>query len=257
MLRTSNNLVHLSDQSVDLVFPISEITTLHEMSELSCTESTGWVAELEWPQEVGSLLEVGTNGEDLVDQVLHADNAVLAKAVFNNGVIGKSNSLLVDLSISALVDELAGGLKVRISVRDPWLDNFEHLESGLGHANKDTIVDLKKAEKLEDLARLGCDLVDTLDTDNEDQLVLSWNVVGTILLCKAGETNLLTLLISVLLNVLLGTLEDDTALLLLSLLFLLKFSRSLFTGLLLTLALFQESLRNKNLVMCGHASVSG
>jgi hypothetical protein len=56
-----------------------------------------------------------------------------------------------------------------------------------------------------------------LDTDNEDQLLLGRNVESTILLGQTGKADLLTLLITVLLNVLLGTLEDDTALLLLGL----------------------------------------
>jgi hypothetical protein len=35
------------------------------MLELAWTEASGWVGELERPQEVGSLLEVGANCEDL------------------------------------------------------------------------------------------------------------------------------------------------------------------------------------------------
>lgn len=131
------------------------------MSELSWAETTSRVAELEWPKEVRGLLEVGANSEDLVDQILHADNAVLAKGVLDDGVVGESNALLIDLSVSALVDELTNSLEVGVSVGDPWLDNLQHLEGGLGHANEDTIVDLKKTEELEDLAGLGGDLVDT------------------------------------------------------------------------------------------------
>ena len=56
-----------------------------------------------------------------------------------------------------------------------------------------------------------------LDTDNKDQLLLGGNVERTILLGQTGKANLLTLLVTVLLDVLLGTLEDDTTLLLLSL----------------------------------------
>ena len=113
------------------------------MLELSWAETTGGVAELEGPKEVGGLLEVGTDGEDLVDQILHADNAVLAKGVLDDGVIGESDALLVDLSISALVDELTNGLEVGVSVCDPWLDDLQHLESGLGHADENAIVDLE------------------------------------------------------------------------------------------------------------------
>jgi hypothetical protein len=107
------------------------------------------------------LLEVGTNSEDLVDQILHADNAVLAKAVLNDGIVGEGDALLVDLSVSALVDELTNCLEVRVSVGDPWLNDLQHLEGGLSHANEDTIVDLEEAEELEDLAGLWRDLVDT------------------------------------------------------------------------------------------------
>jgi hypothetical protein len=56
-----------------------------------------------------------------------------------------------------------------------------------------------------------------LDTDNEDQLVLSRDIERTILFRQTLQTDLLTLLVTVLLNVFLGTLEDDAALLLLSL----------------------------------------
>jgi hypothetical protein len=146
---------------------------------------------LERPQEVGSLLEVGADGEDLVDQILHADNAVLAKVLLNDGVVGEGNALLVDLSISTLVDELTDSLQVGVSIGDPWLDNLQHLKSGLGHADKDTVVDLEETEELEDLAGLWCDLVDTLDTDNEDQLLLSGDIESIIVLGEAGKTNLL------------------------------------------------------------------
>jgi hypothetical protein len=131
------------------------------MLEFSGAETSSGVAELERPQEVGSLLEVGADGEDLVDQVLNADDTVLAEAALNDGVVGESNALLVDLSVSTLVDELTDGLQVGVSVGDPWLDNLEHLQGGLGHADKNTIVDLEETEELEDLAGLWCNLVDT------------------------------------------------------------------------------------------------
>lgn len=180
------------------------------------------------------MLEVGTNSEDLVDQILDANNTVLAKAVLDDRVVGESNALLVDFTISTLVDELANCLQVWVTVGNPWLDDLEHLQGGFGHTNKDTVVDLKKSEELENLAGLWCDLVDTvvslarliykkrngklpLDADNKDQFVLSWNVVRTILLCEPAETDLLALRIAVLLHVFLGALEDNATLLFLGL----------------------------------------
>jgi hypothetical protein len=136
--------------------------TFDEMTELPSSETSGWVRELEGPQEVGGLLEVRSNGKDLVDQILHADNAVLAQVGLDDRVVSESNALLVDLSVSALVDELADGLEVGVTVGDPWLDDLEHLEGGLGQADENTVVDLEKTEELEDLAGLWCNLVDTV-----------------------------------------------------------------------------------------------
>jgi len=80
------------------------------MLELAWTEASSWVGKLEWPQEVGSLFEVGTDSENLVNQVLHADDAELAKVCLDDGVVGEGNTLLVDLAVPTLVDELADGL---------------------------------------------------------------------------------------------------------------------------------------------------
>jgi len=108
---------------------------------------------------------------------------------------------------------------------------------------------LEETEKLKDLARLGGDLVDTLDADDEDQLGLSGDVERAILLGNAGKADLLALGIAVLLDVLLSTLEDDAALLLVGLLLLLLLGGALGASLLLRLALLQESLRNENIVL--------
>jgi len=207
----------LSDQSIDVLLSVTKITTLDKVLELSGTETAVGVGQLEWPQEVACLLEVGSDGEDLVDQILHADDAVLAEVVFDKLVVGQSDALLVDLSVSTLVDELSDGLEVGVAVGDVWVDNGQHLLGGLGQLDEDAIVDLKKSEKLEDLARLGSNLVDTLDSDDEDKLGLLINEEGALLLAQARESDLFTLLITVLLHVLLSTLEDDTTLLLVGL----------------------------------------
>ena len=112
------------------------------MLELPRPESSGGVAQLEWPQKVACLLEVGPHSEDLMDQVLHTHDTVLSKVVLNNLVIGKGNSLLVYLAIATLVNELADSLEVGITVGDIGLDYFEHLNSSFRETNEDTIIDL-------------------------------------------------------------------------------------------------------------------
>jgi hypothetical protein len=129
----------------------------------------------------------------------------------------QGDTLAVDLSVTTLVDQLADGLKVGLSVSNPGLDNAEHLDGSLGKLDEDSVVDLKKTEQLEDLAGLGGNLVDTLDADNEDDLGLGSDEERSLLLGLAGEADLLTLGIAVLLDVLLSTLEDSVTLLLVGL----------------------------------------
>ena len=233
------SLVHLPDQSVDVLLTVTQVTTLDEVLELPLVEAAIGAAELEGPEEVGSLLEVGADGVDLVDEILDTDNAVLAQALLNDGVVGQRDALLVDLAIATLVDELLDTLQVGVTVGDPRLDDLDHLRGGLGDTDKDTVVDLKETEELKDLAGLGRDLVDTrskelerempgmrlglflldvpLDTDDEEELGLLGNVERALLLGDASEPDLLTLGIAVLLHVLLSTLEDNGALLLVDL----------------------------------------
>jgi hypothetical protein len=249
-------LVHLPNEGVDMLLTVAEITTLDEVLELARTETTSGVAELEGPEEVGGLLEVGADGEDLVDEILHADDAVLAEVLLNDGVVGESDALLVDLAISALVDELLDALEVGVTVSNPRLDDLDHLSGSLGDADEDTVVDLEKTEELQDLAGLGCDLVDTLDADQEDELALGRDVESAILLGSTSKADLLTLSIAVLLDVLLSTLEDDATLLLVGLLLLLDLGGALGAGLLLRLALLQKRLRDENIVLSSNRPTS-
>ena len=230
-----NCLVHLADEVVDEVLPVAEVTALNEVLELAGTETTSGGRELEGPQEVGGLLEVGANGVELVDEVLNADNAVLAEVLLDDLVVGEREALLVDLSVAALVDELADGLEVGVTVSDEGLDDLEHLDGSLGQPDEDTVVDLKKTEELEGLALLGVNLVDTaeqlvariakwpskcyvpLDADDEGELGLSGDEERVLLLGLALGLDDVALSLDILLLVLLGTLEDDGALLLVGL----------------------------------------
>ena len=49
------HLVHLSDELVDVGFPVTEITALHVVLELPCPPSASGVRKFERPQEVGCL----------------------------------------------------------------------------------------------------------------------------------------------------------------------------------------------------------
>lgn len=69
------DLDHASEQAVNVLLAVTKVTTLGEVVGL-LLPATVRVVELERPQEVGSLLEVRSDGEDLVNQVLDADDTV-------------------------------------------------------------------------------------------------------------------------------------------------------------------------------------
>lgn len=175
---------------------------------------------------------MGTGGRDLVNEVLDRDDAELAKGLLDDLVGREGNALLVDLAVPTLVDELADGLEVGLTVGDVGLNAEEHLGGRLGDLDEDTVVDLEETEELQDLAGLGGNVVDTtggrasvridereeesrdapLDPHDEVDLGLGGDVEVTVGLGLTTEADLLTLLLVVLVDVLLGTLEDDGAL---------------------------------------------
>ena len=155
------SLVHLPDELVDELLAVTEVTALDEVLELPGAETTSGRGQLEGPEEVGGLLEVGADGVDLVDEVLDRGDAELLEATLDDVVGGDGNALLVDLGVPALVDELTDGLQVGVAVGDEGLDDLQHLEGGLGEPDEDTVVDLEETEELEGLALLGVNLVDT------------------------------------------------------------------------------------------------
>lgn len=96
-----------------------------------------------------------------MDKILNTEDVVLAEGGLDDLVVGEGDALLVDLSVSTLVDQLADGFEVGLAVCDVRLNEAEHLLGSTGDLDEDTVVDLEETEELHDLAGLGCNLVDT------------------------------------------------------------------------------------------------
>ena len=79
-------------------------------------------------------------------QILHADDTEFAKVLLDDLVIGKWDPLLIDLSISALVDEVTDGLHGGVTIGDVGFHDFEHFSCRFGDFDKDTVVDLEETE---------------------------------------------------------------------------------------------------------------
>lgn len=212
-----NRLVHQLDHAVDVTLTVTSVTTLDVVGELLALESTVGVRQLEGPQELVGVLEIGASSGDLVNQVLDRDDSVLAQVLLDEGVGGDGQTLAVDLGVSTLVDQVADRGNGGLSVSHVRLNQLQHLLGGLGQLDEDTVVDLDQSEELEDLPRLGGDVVDTTQTDDEGDLGLGRDVEVARGLGSTAQTDLLTLTSLSLLDVLLSTLEDDSALVLLGL----------------------------------------
>lgn len=156
------NLIHLLDQSIDLLLPISQIATLDKVLELPRSESAGGIAQLERPEKVARLFKVWPNGDDLVHQVLHADDTEFTQLLLDDLVIGESDALLVDLAVAALVDEVAYRFDARVAVGDVGFYYFEHFQCCFREFDKDAVVDLEETEELKDFAGFGGNFVDTV-----------------------------------------------------------------------------------------------
>lgn len=206
------NLVHSSDESVDGLSTVTSVTTLGEVGDLLALETAVGVRQLEGPEEVGGSLEVGSASGNLVNNVLDREDTVLAEVLLNNLVVGNRNALTVNLGVSTLVDEIADGLEVGWAVGDVRLYQLQHLRGSFCQAHKDTVVDLKKSEELQDLSGLGCNVVDTTETHDEHNLGLTGNVEVTLGLGGTTQSDLFALSALVFFGVLLSTLEDDSSL---------------------------------------------
>lgn len=131
------------------MLPVTSVTVvLDKVLELASSEASSRVAKLEGPEELGGSLEVRASSDNLVDKVLDRDDAVLAKLLLDEAVVGEGDALLVDLGVAALVDELPDRLHVGFTVCDVWLDELKHLSGSLAELDEHAIVDLQQTEEL-------------------------------------------------------------------------------------------------------------
>jgi hypothetical protein len=82
------------------------------------------------------------------------------------------------------------------------------LDGRLVQLHEHAIVDLTETQQLENLARSRMDLVDTANSNHERQLRLIGNVVVASLARLTLQLNSVALLLTILVDVLLGALED-------------------------------------------------
>ena len=96
---------HFLKQFIDLVLSASEVTTLHEVIDL-LPPAAGGSVQLERPKKVGSVLEVGTNVEDLVNQILDTDDPELAELILDDVIRCNGSAVAVNLPQETFILDL-------------------------------------------------------------------------------------------------------------------------------------------------------
>lgn len=85
-------LDHSSDQLVDLVLAISEVTSI-DVVVILLAPSASWCVQFEGPDEVVDLLEDASDGVQLVDHVFDALDVVsVTQFALDNKVVGDGNT---------------------------------------------------------------------------------------------------------------------------------------------------------------------
>jgi len=203
----SSCLVHLSDKGVNAFLAETSITSFEEVDALLGV-ATKRSAELEWPQEVVRLLEVRTAGDNFVDEIFNANDAVLAQALLNNLVVVKGDTILVHFAETSLVDQLANGLDGGLTIGNVVLDHLKHDEGRFVHFQKHTVVDLAETQELKNLGGLWGHTVNTANADHEENLGFSRLVEAAEVLGLTLAQNEVFLSRTVLFHITFGALED-------------------------------------------------
>ena len=153
---------HALDKLVDVLLTVSAVASLDKVASLGVVSSAGG-REGEGPEETVGLLEVGSNGEDLVDQILNANDSLGSKTILDDLVAGDGKALSLDLGESTLVDEVRDGLLGGVSVGNVGLDEAEHLDDGSVQAEEHGVVQTTETEETKDLLGAGVNSENTVD----------------------------------------------------------------------------------------------
>ena len=124
-------LVHFANKLIDLVLSVSMVTTLNKVRG-NLAEATPGRTELHGPQAVVGFLKVLAHWVDLMDEILNADDTILAQLLLNDWIVSDGNTLFVDFAMATLVDQLSHTLQI-------WVPKIQNkllfvIQVGLAHA---------------------------------------------------------------------------------------------------------------------------
>jgi hypothetical protein len=122
---------------------------------------TGRITQLEGPQKVVGLLEIGSHCEYFMNQILHTLDTIFTQGIGNERIVCERDSGTINFPVATFVDEVADRFEVGFAVCDVGLDDLQHFLGCLGEFDEDPIVDLKETEELQYFSGFGGNFIDT------------------------------------------------------------------------------------------------
>ena len=103
-----------------------------------------------------------TDSRYFVNQIFNADNSMLSKSLLDDFIVYQRKTLVFQLAITTLVDELADCFLREITVRNVGLNASQHVNSGLVKLDEHSVMKLPQTEELKNFLGLGSQMIDTI-----------------------------------------------------------------------------------------------
>ena len=120
--------------------------------------STLWRRQFKGPQEIVCFFEMFSNGIDLMNQILHAEDAIFPKRSSNQHVTCQGNLLLADFSITMFVFQFIYGLQI-------WVPPCNVSEKAMASHSRTLAWKIPWTEepgRLQSMGRWGSDMTERL-----------------------------------------------------------------------------------------------
>jgi len=189
----NRQLYHTLQQFVDLGLAIAVIAAFYVMGCL-LTPSASRSVQLERPQKVRRLPEVGSDAGYFVNQIRYADDVAFTQFLLDDLVVDNRNSLTLHLCETTFENQGVDGLHVRMTPSDVRFHDTQHIDRGLVQFDENAVVDLSQTEQLQNFTHTRMKTVDTSNANNERQFGLIGNVEIALLPRHSLDTKQVALL---------------------------------------------------------------
>lgn len=108
-----------------------------------------------------------SNCIDFVNQIFNTGDTEFAQNLFNNTVVSKGCSLLVNFTISSFIYKFSDGFSGRIAKSDVGLNSSQKVSWGFVDSNESPVVELSQSQDSQNSDSSWVHFDNTSDSDHE------------------------------------------------------------------------------------------